>query len=120
MPRAPKKCAAASCETRGVGTYCPEHKPVGWSTRGASRTSTTEHKRWRLAVLYRDHWTCQIKGPRCEGRGAIADHILPVARRPDLEHDVSNGQAVCGTCHRTKTNLEAIEGRRGAPSPRPS
>ena len=117
MPRAPKKCAG--CETRVVGkTHCPACQPIGWKSGGYSRTSTTEHKAWRLEVLNRDHWWCAIRGPGCTGRTKTADHIVPVAFG-GAEFDADNGQAACDVCHKVKTNREAIQGRKG-PSPLPA
>ena len=112
MPRAPKQCAHPECETRIIGrTHCDEHKPINWQRTGATRTGTAAHKKWRHSVLYRDRWTCQIKGPRCEIRATQADHIVNVAAGGP-EFALSNGQAVCGPCHRAKTATEARSGRR--------
>lgn len=124
MPRAPKKCRDSKCETRVVGkTYCDEHKPMNWT--GSRRTTTQEHKTWRVAVLNRDNWTCQIRGPRCLGRANIADHIKAV-QLGGAEYDMANGQAVCLPCHKPKIAREATIGRArrrgippgGTPSPR--
>lgn len=124
MPRAPKKCRDAGCEARVVGkTYCDVHKPMNW--QGSRRTTTQEHKTWRLQVLDRDDWTCQIRGPRCIGRANIADHILAVLFGGS-EYDLGNGQAVCLPCHKPKVAAEAAAGRarrygrggRATPSPR--
>lgn len=112
MPRAPKKCAHDGCETRITArNYCDAHRPIGWVSGGPSRTSTTEHRAWRKAVLARARGACQIRGPRCTGRATEADHITPVARG-GAEHALDNGQAACTTCHREKTLREATEGRR--------
>ncbi|WP_143320106.1 HNH endonuclease [Cellulomonas iranensis] len=114
MPRAPKKCANPTCETRVVGrTYCDEHRPVGWSPGGSHRTGTAEHKAWRREVLRAAKYQCQIRGPRCQGRAREADHIQNVAAGGAL-YDVANGQAACVPCHRSKTLREAQAGRNRA------
>lgn len=109
MPRAPRKCADFTCETRVVGQrYCPAHA-VNWQTKGASRTGTTEHKVWRKAVLDRDHWRCQTRGPGCEGRATQADHIIPVAEGG--QSTLANGAAICADCHKKKSRAESVRGR---------
>lgn len=62
------------------------------------------HKAWRLAVLVRDGYTCRACGRVCGAkREAHADHIIPVAQRPDLRYEVDNGQCLCHSCHSRKT-----------------
>jgi len=112
VPRAPKKCAHDGCQTRITGrTYCDQHTPINWGRKGAGRTSTPEHKAWRRAVLDRDHWRCQVQGPRCTRKATQADHILNVANG-GAEHDLNNGQAICAECHRDKTQAEAAQALR--------
>jgi 5-methylcytosine-specific restriction endonuclease McrA len=110
MRRAPKKCGRDGCENRSTGRYCPDHRSR-WNTTGATRTSTPEHKAWRAAVMLRDRWICQIKGPNCTRRATEADHIRNV-KRGGAEFDLNNGQAACANCHREKTLREATAGRR--------
>jgi len=63
------------------------------------------HKAWRLAVLGRDNWQCRGCGRVCGNkREAHADHIIPVAVRPDLRYEVANGQCLCHSCHSRKTS----------------
>jgi 5-methylcytosine-specific restriction protein A len=35
-----------------------------------------------------------------------ADHIIPVAERPDLAWDIDNCQGLCAACHSHKTATE--------------
>lgn len=115
MPRAPKKCATAGCETRVVArTYCDQHKPIGWISGGSSRSSSTAHRKWRDQVLARDGRVCQLRETCCIGTATQADHILSVKARPELEFDIGNGQAVCVPCHKRKTQRESIIARRRA------
>ena len=66
-----------------------------------------QHRAWREAVLIRDAYICRhcsrVLGQSGE---AHADHVVPVRLRPDLRYEVSNGQALCPTCHARKTNAE--------------
>jgi len=63
-----------------------------------------KHKSWRLAVLLRDGYLCRSCGRACGAkREAHADHIIPVAVRPDLRYVVDNGQCLCHGCHTRKT-----------------
>jgi 5-methylcytosine-specific restriction protein A len=111
MPRAPKKCGRDGCETRVTGRkFCDEHTEHGWTSRGQERTSTTAHKHWRLAVLNRDGWTCQIRSPRCTGRANTADHIIAVALGGKAD-DINNGQAACTRCNQWKASREGLQAR---------
>lgn len=86
-------------------------------TNGASRTSTSEHKTWRRAVLQRDGHQCQLREPGCTGVATQADHKIPVAWGGNETLD--NGQGACESCHQRKTKREAAEGRRRAAAQRP-
>lgn len=111
-PRAPKKCGNLNCEERVIAKrFCPKHQQVNWpKVEGTPRTSTTEHKAWRLRVLERDGYVCQIKGPTCTTVATEADHVLADAFGGQLT--MENGQGACSPCHRAKTQQEAAEGRR--------
>lgn len=76
-----------------------------------TRTTTREHRAWRLAVLKRDAWVCQLRYEGCAGRATQADHVLATAFG-GAEYDLANGQAVCVPCHKRKTQAESAEGMR--------
>ncbi len=61
---------------------------------------STAHREWRASVLARASHACQ----RCGRRGVrlFADHIVEL-RDGGAALDVTNGQALCGACHTTKT-----------------
>ena len=64
---------------------------------------TAAHKAWAAQVVKRAGGRCQGKGCGRTGVRLVADHI--VERKdsgPDL--DLANGQALCWSCHTTKTN----------------
>lgn len=111
MPRAPRQCPHPGCDNRITTTrYCPEHTVHHW-TNGRTHAADADHKTWRAAVLRRDHGLCQTRGPGCTRRATIADHITPVAEG-GARYDVNNGSAICGPCHKAKTQTEATRGLR--------
>lgn len=68
---------------------------------------SARHKAWRKAVLERDGYTCRECGRVCGSSGeAHADHVIPIAERPDLRYEVANGQCLCHPCHSRKTNAD--------------
>ncbi|WP_432443779.1 HNH endonuclease [Paenarthrobacter nitroguajacolicus] len=88
--------------------------------KGERRTTTAAHKTWRLAVLQRDNFTCQLKLNGCTVKATQADHKHNV-KSGGAEHDVNNGQAACTNCHKQKTQAESLQARRrrgpGTPPP---
>ena len=57
-----------------------------------------EYQIWRLEILKRDDYTCQICGKR--GGKLQADHIKPFALFPELRFELPNGRTLCIACHR--------------------
>lgn len=64
-----------------------------------------EVKRWRMKVLVRDDFTCQLCGEKNYHMDRlVADHIKPFSLYPDLIADMNNGRTLCKPCHlKTKT-----------------
>jgi hypothetical protein len=61
-----------------------------------------ENKVWRLAVLKRDKYQCQmcsVKSTRGNRIVFDVDHIKPWSRFPDLRFELSNGRTLCRPCH---------------------
>lgn len=61
-----------------------------------------ENKIWRLAILKRDNYQCQICNIRSSKGNRITfdvDHIKPWSRFPDLRFELSNGRTLCRPCH---------------------
>jgi len=76
-------------------------KPV---TGDVSPYSTARWKAFRLTILHRDLWTCQMCGAGLvEGRvspaSATVDHKTPHHGDDGLMWDASNCWAVCKHCH---------------------
>ncbi|AWY03823.1 HNH endonuclease [Gordonia phage Nedarya] len=57
--------------------------------------------KYRLPVLSRDRWLCQINGPGCKRAARDVDHIVA-----GDNHSHDNLQAVCDACHRKKSSAE--------------
>lgn len=77
---------------------------------------TKAHREWRDKVLRRDKYMCR----ECARYGKRTDathahHVIPRSERPDLARVVSNGIALCTSCH---DKLEPRVPRRGQ-SPHP-
>lgn len=90
--------------------------PNGWAQRRPPREDTPYDAAWRrfrIRILDRDAWTCQIRGPRCVPdltiRGnATVDHVTPL-RLGGERLDPSNARAACRPCN---LRLGAQLGRR--------
>lgn len=63
--------------------------------------NSREHSEWRRAVLVRDNFECV----KCGSKKRIeADHIKQFAFYPKLRFEITNGRALCHSCHKkTKT-----------------
>lgn len=73
--------------------------------------STRRGRAFRLTILDRDLWTCQMCGVllrtgRTDMASAAVDHVRPVELRPDLAFDEANCRAVCRACHATCDSIE--------------
>lgn len=68
----------------------------GVSVLADSTRQTSEYATWRLAVLNRDGWVCQVCGT---DRNVIAHHILSWHLYKRYRTDVDNGIALCRACH---------------------
>lgn len=106
MSRPLSVCSAPGCATLVAGGRCALH-PRQMPPR--ERQPIHGSSRWRrlsLAFLG-DHPLC-IGYPR-DAHGAyptmseVADHVIPVRERSDLQWDVTNLQPLCRECHQRKT-----------------
>lgn len=107
--RAQKHCGHKGCMTLTRDGRCPEHKER-WERKGATRTSTQQHRKWAAAVKKRDPY-CRIHyADICTHITQEADHIVPVALG-GAEFDLANGQGTCRPCHRRKSSREGHVGK---------
>lgn len=104
MPRAPKHCGIQGCTVLVPnGQRCRDHQH-GWG-KGNPRTKNPKHIAWRLTVLDRCGWRCQLRYPGCIDDATIADHII-ATKLGGAEYDPSNGQGACRPCHDRKSSTE--------------
>ena len=75
------------------------------------RLRTPAYKALRLAVLARDGYRCQIRGPRCRGWANQVDHLIPRTDGGDVM-DPANLQAACDLCNGYRSALRTHEIRR--------
>lgn len=72
-----------------------------WNWKGGistkNRGSDQEYKKWRIAVLRKDNYTCVLCG-RLGGK-LSAHHIKQWSEYPELRYDLNNGQCMCYACH---------------------
>jgi 5-methylcytosine-specific restriction endonuclease McrA len=73
-------------------------KPRTYHLRHRDKHGSAADRDWRNAVFARDGYTCQACGQK--GGRLQAHHIQPFKARPDLRHDLANGQTLCVPCHR--------------------
>lgn len=73
---------------------------------------TSAHRRWRRAVILRAACRCQACGTFSTNAPLHADHIIPISEGGS-RLDLSNGQALCQSCHSSKTARENGFGGRG-------
>jgi 5-methylcytosine-specific restriction endonuclease McrA len=62
----------------------------------------SEYDNWRLLVLKRDNFTCQIcsyRGKKGLRKQLNADHIKPWSLFPKLRFELDNGRTLCIDCH---------------------
>src|SRR5688500_4877441 len=105
-----------------AGTQCPVCAPIRNKAANAAVKGVYNGtwKRLRLVVL--------AEQPLCtacfhEGKCTIAtelDHIIPVAKRPDLRLEPSNLSPLCASCHSRKTASERHEPNRSGASRLPA
>ncbi|HHR6043619.1 TPA: HNH endonuclease [Providencia alcalifaciens] len=111
-PRIPRACRKHGCSktTTDRSGYCQEHMNTGWEShqQGKSRHERGYGFKWdkiRARVLHRDKHLCQecLKSDR-PTEAKTVDHIKPKAHGGT--DDDSNLQALCWSCHRSKTASE--------------
>lgn len=69
----------------------------GSTVRNSIERRAPEYKKWRMWVLVRDNFTCQMCGAP---DSFTADHIKSFAKHPELRTDLSNGRTLCLDCHK--------------------
>lgn len=95
---------------------------AGWSSNSRGPRSEGFPPKLRKKVFARDGHRCQIGDVGCTIDATEVDHITPVFEGGT--DSIDNGQAVCSSCHRKKTEAEALRARapfsrRRPPTPHP-
>lgn len=63
------------------------------------------YKKFRLDVLKRDRFKCQMPG--CKSKKNLnVHHINPWSKASSLRYDISNGITLCNKCHQFITGKE--------------
>ncbi len=121
MPlKAPTPCRYPGCAIAlPTPGYCDKHRGAAHRDYGRARRGFDTERgfyqsaAWRAvrAAFLREHPVCV----RCEGRGrlvaaVVADHVLPL-KDGGARFDWTNLQALCVSCHNSKTAGETA-GRR--------
>jgi len=74
---------------------------------------STAYKEWKLFVLERDDYTCQLCGfETIDASEVHVHHIAPVAMSPGLMFEPTNGIVLCPTCHRKLHRMSLVKDRR--------
>ncbi|EPT7065508.1 HNH endonuclease [Cronobacter sakazakii] len=109
IPRACRKCGCPDTTIDRSG-YCEAHRSEGWQQhqRGLSRHQRGYGSKWdiiRARILKRDRHICQecLRNGRPRPAETV-DHIIPKAYGGT--DDDSNLQALCWSCHKSKTGRE--------------
>lgn len=75
-----------------------KRRSVVKTTLSAVGRSSSRYKKWRLAVLKRDNYTCTNCG---DTDGLLhVDHIKQFAMFPELRLAMNNGRTLCVPCHK--------------------
>src|SRR5450756_2332853 len=113
MPWKPKQyCKEAGCNQLVESGYCSNHsKPVTQQEIDRHRHDNKVYGNttWRRLrrIKLSNNPLCEL----CLARGVVVqasqiDHIIPVAKQPELRLSLDNLQSLCETCHSKKTREE--------------
>lgn len=109
MPRKPKKpCKHLGCPMLTDSDYCEEHREVHRSDRVTSSKRGYD-SRWRRARkrFLAAHPLCEsCKKSNLLVPATVVDHITPHRGNEGLFWDELNWQALCKSCHDSKTMTE--------------
>lgn len=65
------------------------------------------YKQFRLDVLKRDKYTCQMCNKRGKRVYLNVHHIIKWSSASSLRHDTDNGVTLCRGCHKSVTGKES-------------
>ena len=61
--------------------------------------TTSEYRKFRMRVLVRDDFTCQVCRSKPSVKDLVVDHTKPFSLYPELITDLTNGRVLCKACH---------------------
>ncbi len=109
MPKKPlKPCKHQGCAELTDGSYCDQHKGVHVNDRSNAAERGYDSK-WRTArnrFLKANPLCGKCKEQDKLTKATVVDHIKPHRGDKVLFWDESNWQALCKSCHDTKTMTE--------------
>ncbi len=101
LPRTAFKPGQAPHNKGGTNDWMIGEKNPRWKNDATRRNAVArrapEQLEWRMRVLVRDDFTCQLCGAE---HSHVADHIESFADHPELRTELSNGRTLCHDCHR--------------------
>lgn len=101
LPRTAFKKGISSWNKGLSNTWAIGEKNPNWNGGSTKKNKkirgTPEMKIWRMEVLTRDRYICQLCGV---GNSFTANHIKSFSEYPELRFDVSNGRTLCLPCHK--------------------
>jgi 5-methylcytosine-specific restriction protein A len=81
------------------------HDKVRWSADGENRYNTTRWRKNRRTFLKYNPACVDCKGRGVFTPATVVDHVIPVSQGADF-WEQSNWQALCQSCHNSKTGKE--------------
>ena len=88
------------CKKRGEDHY-RYNKNLSDEERYSDRKSKKEYRYWRSSVYAAYNFTCDVCGHKSsKDNKIVAHHIESYDINEDLRYDISNGVALCESCHR--------------------
>ena len=113
MPyRPPHPCSSPGCGQLVQQAHCETHRGSQERDRGTSteRGYGARHRRWRKMVLRRDPVCVMCEQDGRTTAATVADHIKPI-NHGGARFDLSNGMALCASCHSGRKQREDIAAR---------
>lgn len=97
-----QKCYSLWRHENNKGKKATNYKDGHCGERLLIRASL-EFRQWREKIFKKDNYTCQDCGDK-NGSNLEPHHIKSFALYPELRFEVSNGQTLCGDCHKLTKN----------------
>lgn len=104
-----KRRRASSQYASSAGSAAPKRgKAEARAPRRSGGLLTSGRWKKLRAQVIGEEPLCRLMLTGCTGKSDTADHILPVAYRPDLKYMRANLQGACQSCNMLRTDLSVI------------